>query len=311
MGKNGEMKRPEVIAVVVTFNRMELLKRTIGCLRAADGLKGIVVVNNDSSDGTREWLEEIKDQYGLDVIHQSNVGGAGGFKTGMRRAYELGAEWIWCMDDDVFPREGCLSALLECSDYPGVGIMSPRRLVEGEIFTTEFEEFNLEKTFSSTATGHLKHKEVTEPTEISGAAFEGLFIKREVVEKIGYPNSDLFIFYDDTDYCIRTLLAGFKLLYVPAALMDKYKFFTSSSWLERTGAKRWKRFYQVRNGAWFHHHYGKTWGVRNVRSFNAMLGYMFPALFLGLFTKAYKSGDAWRFISAWRKGRKEQLGRNI
>ncbi|MBD5214588.1 MAG: glycosyltransferase [Bacteroidales bacterium] len=300
----------KIIAVVVTFNRLPLLKRTIGCLQQAEALDKIVVVNNGSTDGTHEWLDETaKSVSRLHVIHNANTGGAGGFATGMKRAYDLGAERIWCMDDDVFPRKGCLDALIAASHYPEAGIIVPRRIVEGEIFTTEFEEFDLTHTFAKTAIGHLKDRPVAEPTEISGAAFEGLFIKREVVEAIGYPNADLFIFYDDTDYCLRTRLAGFKIIYAPEALIDKYKFFTDASWLERTKAKRWKRFYQVRNGAWFHHHYGKTWGVRNLRSLNAMLGFMLPALVLGLTTSAYKAGDAWRFIRAWRSGRRERLGR--
>ena len=82
-------------------------------------------------------------------------------------------------------------------------------------------------------TGILSKQTVTEPVEIQGAAFEGPFIRREVVEKIGYPNKELFIFCDDTDYCLRTVQAGFKILYVPTALMDKEKFFSNDSWSER------------------------------------------------------------------------------
>ena len=297
----------KIIAVVVTFNRLSLLQRTIACLRDSQpALDAIVVVNNDSSDGTRQWLDS---QSGLVVIHQDNVGGAGGFRRGMKKAHEMGADWVWCMDDDVFPRPDCLSRFIDNMDYAGVGIMSPRRLVEGEIFTTEFQAFDLFHTMASTSISPLRKMQVDNTVEIAGAAFEGLFIKRDVIDAIGYPNDRLFIFYDDTDYCIRTLQAGFKLIYVPQALMDKQKFFSNVTWLERTRAKRWKRFYQVRNGSWFHHRYGKTWGVRNIRPFNAMLGYMVPALFLGLFTKAYRAGDAARFVRAYREGRREQLGR--
>ena len=67
----------------------------------------------------------------------------------------------------------------------------------------------------------LAGRHITSPTEIMGTAFEGPFIRREVVEKIGLPNKDLFIFCDDTDYCLRTIRAGYKILYIPDALMDK------------------------------------------------------------------------------------------
>ena len=98
----------KITAVVVTFNRLELLKQGIECLRKQQKLTGIIVVNNGSTDGTREWLNA---QPGLLVVHQDNVGGSGGFYTGIERAYSEGADWIWCMDDDVFPRPDCLDRL--------------------------------------------------------------------------------------------------------------------------------------------------------------------------------------------------------
>lgn len=296
----------KIIAVVVTFNRLELLKKTISCLRATPELETIVVVNNDSTDGTAVWLDN---QQGLVVIHQSNVGGAGGFVTGMKRAHSMGADWIWCMDDDVFPRPDCLGELLRNVDYPQVGIMSPRRLVEGSIFTTEFKDYDLSHAFASTSIGPLRKISVDNVTEIAGAAFEGLFINRQVVDSIGYPNPDLFIFYDDTDYCIRAYLAGFKLLYVPEALMDKQKFFAGESWIERTTKKRWKRFYQVRNGAWFASTYGRTWGAKYLRPFISMLGYLAPSAIMGLIKRGYKPADALRFIRAYRNGLKGNLGK--
>lgn len=296
----------KTIAVVVTFNRFELLKKTISCLRSTPELEAIVVVNNNSTDGTAAWLDNQSD---LTVIHQDNVGGAGGFQTGMKRAYAMGADWIWCMDDDVFPRPDCLGNFLRHTDDPKVGIMSPRRLVEGQIFTTEFKEYDLTHTFASTSIDPLRKISVEETTEIAGAAFEGLFISRKVVETIGYPNPDLFIFYDDTDYCIRAYRAGFRLLYVPDALMDKQKFFAGNTWIERTSKKRWKRFYQVRNGAWFASTYGRTWGVKYIRPFISMLGYLFPAAVMGPLGRGYRPADALRFIRAYREGLRGKLGK--
>ena len=75
-----------IIAVVVTYNRMELLKRNIRCLQQNKPISSIVIVNNGSTDGTTEWLAA---QEGLTVINQTNVGGAGGFYTGIQYAYPV------------------------------------------------------------------------------------------------------------------------------------------------------------------------------------------------------------------------------
>lgn len=296
----------KITAVVVTFNRLELLKQGIECLRKQQKLTGIIVVNNGSTDGTREWLDA---QPGLLVVHQDNVGGSGGFYTGIERAYSEGADWIWCMDDDVFPRPDCLDRLLPYTDRPEVGILSPRRLLEGKVFTHEFRHFNFTNPVGSLHGRKLAKQQVNQATEIVGADFEGPFISRRVVEKIGLPNRELFIFCDDTDYCLRTHLAGFKLLYIPEALMDKHKFFSNDTWTSRNRKKKWKRYYQVRNEAYLNHHYGRNFGVRYLRSFIGVAGYIIPALLSMPFTDAWQWKDLSMLWTAYQDGIHERLGK--
>lgn len=296
----------KITAVVVTFNRLELLKQGIECLRKQQKLTGIIVVNNGSTDGTREWLDA---QPGLLVVHQDNVGGSGGFYTGIERAYSEGADWIWCMDDDVFPRPDCLDRLLPYTDRPEVGILSPRRLLEGKVFTHEFRHFNFTNPVGSLHGRKLAKQQVNQATEIVGADFEGPFISRRVVEKIGLPNRELFIFCDDTDYCLRAHLAGFKLFYIPEALMDKHKFFSDDTWTSRNRKKKWKRYYQVRNEAYLNHHYGRNFGVRYLRSFIGVAGYIIPALLSMPFTDAWQWKDLSMLWTAYQDGIHERLGK--
>lgn len=294
-----------IFAVVVTYNRLDLLKRNIHCLKKNKPVSSIIVINNGSTDGTTEWLNE---QVDLIVIHQSNVGGAGGFYTGIEYACRAHADWIWCMDDDVFPRAECLEELLKEAGSENIGILAPRRLQEGNVFTNDFQEYNLSNPFASMYGKRLAKQTVNSPTEIKGTAFEGPLIRREVVEKIGLPNKELFIFCDDTDYCLRTIQAGFKIIYVPAALMDKEKFFSNDNWSERGRKKKWKRFYQIRNAAYLNHHYGHNWAVRHIRGFNAVMGYILIALFTCPFTDVWRWSDIPRLWKAYRDGVHEKLG---
>lgn len=299
----------KIYAVVVTFNRLELLKHNVACLRANRPVGHIVVVNNGSTDGTAEWLA-TQASATLTVITQDNVGGSGGFYRGMEYAYGEGADWIWCMDDDVFPRPDCLENMLPHTRRADVGIIAPRRLMEGEIFTNDFQRYNLTNPFASMYADKLKGRPVSEPVEIAGTAFEGPFIRREVVEKVGLPNKELFIFCDDTDYCLRTVLAGWKILYVPAALMDKHKFFSPrEGWAVRNQKKKWKRFYQVRNSAYLNHHYGRTWSVRHLRGLIGVAGYIVPAVLTAAFSRAWQWRDIPRLWHAYRDGISERLGK--
>jgi GT2 family glycosyltransferase len=293
----------KIIAVVVTYNRLELLKHGIECLRRQKRLTEIIVVDNGATDGTHEWLDA---QQGLHVIHQENVGGSGGFYTGIDAAYKQGADWIWCMDDDVFPREDCLENLL--ANIGDAAILSPRRIMDGKVFTHEFCHYDFANPLASMHGKKLRGDE-TENTEIVGADFEGPFISRRVVEKIGLPNRELFIFCDDTDYCLRAHLAGFKLRYVPTAIMDKHKFFSEDTWTTRNQKKKWKRYYQVRNEAYLNHHYGRNWGVKHLRSFIGVVGYWVPAVLSMPFTKAWQWKDLQTLWQAYKDGINEKLGK--
>lgn len=105
----------KILAVVVTYNRLELLKRCIKGLQSQT-LKDfdILIVNNGSTDGTKEWIDSLSKE--ILRIHQGNLGGAGGFYAGQKYGYDNGYEWIWMMDDDGVPDSNQLSELLKVAE---------------------------------------------------------------------------------------------------------------------------------------------------------------------------------------------------
>src|SRR5665213_254369 len=100
----------KTIAVVVTHNRLQLLTECIDALRKqTHRLDKILVINNGSSDNTADWLNEQPD---LAVITQDNRGPGDAFGKGIQWGFESGFEWIWCMDDDGYPKNNALENLL-------------------------------------------------------------------------------------------------------------------------------------------------------------------------------------------------------
>lgn len=101
-----------VAAVIVTYNRLEKLKTVLRTVRAQTTPPDwIVVIDNASNDGTKEFLA-AQDDPALDVTRlEENTGGAGGFATGTKRAYDLGADLFWLMDDDCYPEPEALERL--------------------------------------------------------------------------------------------------------------------------------------------------------------------------------------------------------
>ena len=189
----------KVIAVVVTFNRLNLLKECISALQAQTRRPdGIIVVNNGSTDGTLEWLESVD---GLEIITQENTGSAGGQNTGFKTAYERGAGWVWCMDDDVVPNETALEKLVEASEAaPNAGFLSS--LVVGEdLMPMNIPIIDMRKNKNHYA--GWADKLANHLIKVKYSTFVSLFVNRAAIEKAGFPIKDFFIWNDDYEFTAR------------------------------------------------------------------------------------------------------------
>src|ERR1700721_1928998 len=119
-------------AVVVTFNRKELLSECLDALLGQSRqLDAIFIVNNASSDGTKLHLQErgYFDNPAIRYIELAyNMGGAGGFHAGMDAAHKAGFDWVWVMDDDTEPRLDALEKMETWKQYPRVVALSIQKI---------------------------------------------------------------------------------------------------------------------------------------------------------------------------------------
>ena len=120
----------KVAAVVVTYNRKELLKENIECLLAQiPEAPELLVIDNHSTDGTKEYIQEYIDSNRILYYDTgSNLGGAGGFQFGLKTAVESGYEFVWLMDDDSMPTNTALEELVKAYDeIPGeIGFLASK-----------------------------------------------------------------------------------------------------------------------------------------------------------------------------------------
>ena len=187
----------KVCAVVVTFNRKSLLRNCLSSLlMQSRKVDEIVVVNNASGDGTGEMLAQefpVLRTLNLD----RNVGGAGGFREGMRWAYEAGFDWMWVMDDDIEVDPGTLAVMLDhrqLSDF-----MHVRKSTAAGPFVWE-ALWDLSGAYTVRYREDLSFKNGKAWTVVPGGNFEGALIHRRIVSAIGCPDERFFIIGDDTIY---------------------------------------------------------------------------------------------------------------
>lgn len=187
----------KICCVIVTYNRLSLLKECIqAVLNQTRSIDKIIIVDNGSSDGTKEYLSNLKGE-NIQIIYQENLGGAGGFHTGLKAAYEQEYDWIWLMDDDVEVASDCLENLLKYSNISKC--LHPNKYyIDNVNFKWEqwYDSFR-GVTYSLHNTSFKNNKDIC---FVNVGCFEGMLISREIVNKIGFPNKNYFIVGDDLEY---------------------------------------------------------------------------------------------------------------
>ncbi len=191
---------PRIAAVVVTRNRLALLQECLAALRAQTRqVDEIIVIDNASDDGTREYLAAQSD---LTAIHQGNLGGAGGFHRGIKEAYRAGHDWFWLMDDDTIPTPDALEKLCETPGFrdESAGYLgSVVRWTDGNLHKMNMVSAHRGDSGIAWYDTILSDKCV--PSEIS--TFVSVLVNRRAVAKVGLPLKEFFIWSDDVEYTHR------------------------------------------------------------------------------------------------------------
>ena len=188
-----------ICAVVVTRNRLSLLQECIDAIRSQTRpASRILVVDNDSSDGTTEWLSQ---QVDISTVFQENLGGAGGFHRGMKEAVNAGWDHVWVMDDDVIAGPKSLERLCEAAAYvPKFGFLASTVVgADGGPVNVP----SLERKLLSSGSPCWPELAGAGLLRIRSATFVSLLIPSAKIKSVGLPLKEMFIWGDDTEYTMR------------------------------------------------------------------------------------------------------------
>lgn len=223
------------IAVVVTYNRIQLLTECIEALRNQSlRLDTILVIDNGSSDNTANWLKQQDD---LVVISQDNCGSGGGFYKGIQWAYQHGFSWIWCMDDDGYPKNDAFENLSSANVGEDLVLLNcavvdkenKRSLVWKTMQYTSLENIDCDLIYGK------------------GHPFNGTLIHRRIIERAGLPEAKLFLWGDETEYYYRITRKN----KIPVVTVVKsIHYHPSTAFTVRKDwdyASSWKMYFYIRN----------------------------------------------------------------
>jgi GT2 family glycosyltransferase len=242
------MKTPSVSAIVVTHNRVSLLEKCIFRLKNQTlPLSKIIIINNNSTDGTRTYLQKLLEMHDEQLIvhtEEENTGGAGGFSAGLIISTDEGVDWAWLMDDDAEPQLDALEELMKIAENPaniyGSLAINGR---ETSWLTTVIDNPGFETTSSS---------DIPATARVQSLPFLGFLVHRNLVELIGFPDSGFFIAADDVEYCIRAKRAGAQIIVAGKSHIEHpksrpYKIRLLGYTLTALELPPWKRYYDTRN----------------------------------------------------------------
>ncbi|ROS24482.1 glycosyltransferase [Raoultella terrigena] len=234
-------------ALIVTFNRLDKLKKTVAETLKLD-FSTVMIVNNGSTDGTPTWLESITDSRVVVLNLPVNSGGAGGFKAGSQHICDaIDTDWVFFYDDDAFPASDILEKFFalekkECQVFTGLvkdlhghpcAMNLPFRKVPSS-FADTLRYIRTPQRFVPT---------IDESVMVETVSFVGMIISSTVLqEHIDHIHDELFIYFDDLYFGYALTLDGQKILYSPELI-----FYHDVSIQGKIISPEWKVYYLCRN----------------------------------------------------------------
>ena len=250
--------RARVLAIIVNWNKKDFVDPLLTALGSLERPPDeILVVDNASSDGSVEMIRQRHPGVQL-ACNSRNVGGSGGFNTGMRWGLERGGfDHFWLLDNDVVVHEGALSALLEVAEAdPAVGLVGSRIAELGHPEKTQevggcvnwstytLRKMGMEEQFPEPGKGPAR---IYEPDY---AASCSLLARVRAVEEVGIWDEGYFVYFDDIEWGVRFGRSGWRVTATSGSLVEHESFYE-----RRLRQSLAARHLSLRNGLHFMHRF--------------------------------------------------------
>jgi len=240
--------RPLVGIVLVNYNGLKFMPECIASLDDQDyPLIRVVVVDNASTDGSREWLATLPPRIEK-IFLDENTGITGGNNAGMKKCLELSCDEVLILNNDTILESDTVNCLVRAR-APG-RLLTPRIYLYDApgVLNNYFGDFDFLRGISvQRFYGQKDSDESSSPCEGTLASTCSLMVPAEAIGRVGFMDDQFFMYFDDVDYVSRAVQIGYRVKYVPDAMMLHRE--ACSSGGELVGPL--PLYYQTRNRLYF------------------------------------------------------------
>ncbi|OFI45909.1 glycosyl transferase [Floricoccus penangensis] len=185
------------IAVVVTYNKLELLRECIEALESQTiKLNKLVVLDNASTDSTKDYLLSKKSDNFIPIFSEENLGGAGGFNLAIKEAMRYESDNIWIMDDDTIVKNDAHEKLINKAKF----LQGDYGFLASNVLWVDNQPCLMN---IPAVARKWNSKAINEIIEIKSSSFVSLFVNTKSIKQVGYPIKEFFIWGDDVEYTER------------------------------------------------------------------------------------------------------------
>jgi len=205
-----------VSVIIVAFNQKEMLLETIdSLLKQTYPDVEIIVVDNNSMDGTSEYIKTKRPQVSY-IKSDVNLGFAGGNNLGLEHS---SGEYIALLNSDAIAQADWLETLAAAMDrHPDAGICATKMLAFGtEVIDSAGDGFSGVLKGFKRGEG-LPSRSYEKEEYVFGACAGAALYRKKMLDEIGFLDEDFFLIHEDTDLNFRAQLTGWTVVYVPKAI---------------------------------------------------------------------------------------------
>jgi GT2 family glycosyltransferase len=224
-GNNGQMLRlPKIAVVVLNYNGKALAER---CLRSVAESpytnKEVILVDNASTDGSAEY---VRARFPSVVVlpNSENLGVAGGRNCGFKAAMRRDADYVLSLDNDTRIQSNLIEALVAVAESdPRIGVVGPKTYIDdgsGRMQCAGGRVTYTQNVCSERGRGQEDRGQYNKIDDVDYFPGFGFMARREVLEKLNFLDERFYGYgHEDTDFCLRATQLGYRVVYVPDAVM--------------------------------------------------------------------------------------------